>query len=1120
MKKLVGPCAAVAVVWLAAQVGASAPLPAQPAAEAQQILQAAGFQGGLIVDLGCGDGTLSAALRTAGNCIVQGLDAAPANVEKARARIQSLGLYGPVSANLFDGKRLPYVDNLANLVVAENLGAVPMDEVMRVLAPLGAVCVKQGGTWKATRKPWPKEIDEWPQHFHDADNNAVARDSVVGPPRHFQWVAEPEWSRSHLGLPSVTSVVSSKGRLFDIEDQAPVELPSLPGKFALVARDAFNGIVLWQRSLPVWEPVTRHTKSTPVQLQRRLAAIGDVVYCTPGFNTPVTAFDAATGTILKTYEGTQGVQEFVFDRGVLYLVIGDRMNAYGKGDDYTNFMGTAFPLPVYGPQSVNLPDPKCSIVALQADSGQKLWEISGNDTHGYQGGTLGIRGDCVAYCLADAVVCRDRASGRPMWRTPAEFSMGSEAKLMSGAAPTLVISDGAVYVADGKTVNAYALKDGAPMWAGKAVLNHHKPSDLFVAAGAVWTGALEGYDPQTGKVLHTLAQAMTGPMGHNRCYRNRVTDTYYINTATGGSDFLGLNAPGEFPDPWVRGTCGVGTTPCNGLLYAPPPACSCSNWVMLNAFNALSTEPGLKSSAQPIPVATNPRLEKGSAYGQPLDAAPADPGSWPTYRHDVGRSGATQAKPPAQLDKRWVAKVTTRASAPVIAAGKVFVADIDAHAVCALDAADGHALWRYTTGARVDSPPTYYKGLLLFGSRDGWVYCLRAADGALAWRFRGLPEDRVICAYGQLESAWPVCGSVLVKDNVAYFAAGRNSFLDGGIFLYGLDPQTGRVIHQRHMYGPYDDQGYPIIVSRTTGGSGLDGFKNDVFLTDGQLLYLRQQAFQPDLTPLKPEEVSRPHLIPSAGFLEAIPHHRTFWTIDTTIRYDIALPKGNNPYGDILVTDGKQFYEARGYLPGRTYNFNPREHGYTLFAGLYSKPGKAESTGAKAPRRAPAGADAAANKGRKNAPAPAETGPPAKRAKKKAAASPAEAGAESTIRKSPKKAAAAPEAGAAEKTGSTKAAGGSSERWSSNIPLTGKALALAEGVLFVAGTPVAFPDDDLAKAYEGGMGGVLWAVSAETGEKLAECKLDAAPAWDGMAVADGRLCLSLKDGSVVCMGAK
>jgi hypothetical protein len=252
------------------------------------------------------------------------------------------------------------------------------------------------------------------------------------------------------------------------------------------------------------------------------------------------------------------------------------------------------------------------------------------------------------------------------------------------------------------------------------------------------------------------------------------------------------------------------------------------------------------------------------------------------------------------------------------------------------------------------------------------------------------------------------------------------------------------------MYGPYNAEGHPIIASKITSGSGLDGFKNDIFFTDGRLLYLRQQAFQPDLTPLSPEQVTRPHMIPSPGFLQAIPHHRTFWTIDTTIRYDIAASRGA-VHGDILVMDGNQFYEVRGYPPGRSANFDPRPNGYTLLAGVYSKPKVPPATGQR---------------------------------KKRASAVAA------------------------------------SQRWSSNIPLTGKALVLADDVLFVAGTPVAFPAGDLAKAYEGRMGGVLWAASAATGEKMAEYKLDAPPAWDGMAVAGGRLYMSLDDGRVTCMSGK
>ena len=98
----------------------------------------------------------------------------------------------------------------------------------------------------------------------------------------------------------------------------------------------------------------------------------------------------------------------------------------------------------------------------------------------------------------------------------------------------------------------------------------------------------------------------------------------------------------------------------------------------------------------------------------------------------------------------------------------------------------------YRTEA-LDQAPTVLDGLVLFGCRDGSVYCLRATDGELVWRFRAAPDDRRVVSYGQIESVWPVHGSVLVQDGMVYFAAGRSSFLDGGIIVYALDAKTGSV---------------------------------------------------------------------------------------------------------------------------------------------------------------------------------------------------------------------------------------------------------------------------------------------------------------------------------------
>jgi len=967
---------------------------------------------------------------------------------------------------------LPYADNLARLVVvSKSAGKVPQKEVMRVLCP-GGVAIIAG---KKIVKPWPETLDEWPQHFYGADNNAVCRDEVVGPPRRYQWIADPQWSRAHLVLPSIHSMVSAQGRLFTIEDRASAEHPALPGKISLVCRDGFSGILLWENCFLDWHTINSYIKFTPAQLQRQLVVIGDTVYVTPGLDAPITTYNAATGKKIRSYPGTERVQEFAYDRGVLYMVTGDPFDTHGLDENRNATIdASAFAEDAYGPVIPQLEDPKSEILAIDADSGKTLWSISGEKVEKYEGTSLAVRGPNVIYCTTDALACVDRKSGNERWRVPVEVKCtGKNAKFggTPGYSVATVLSDDTVYLAAGKELTAYDVSDGSLKWSAPTFLNHFKSPDLFLAAGAVWTARKMAYDPATGELVRELPQQMTGPMGHDRCYRHRSTERWYINTSTGGSDFLALDGSGEYPNPWVRSTCGIGHLPCNGLFYAGPPACSCCNEVQLNSFNALAADPSLTSPGQPVQVKVNPRLEKGPAYSEisslNTEHRTLNTGSWPTYRHDVERSGSTSAEVSPELKPAWSVKMSSKPSAPVIAGGMVFVADVDAHAVCALDPANGRERWRFVTGGRVDSPPTWYQGMVLFGSRDGWVYAVRADDGALAWRFKALP-DRTICAYEQPESAWPVNGNILVKEGVAYFSAGRNSFLDGGVFLFGLDPATGRLIHQRRLAGPYGDDGFPIIPSRAqTGGMAVKGHKGDIMLADDHLLYLRHQAFSLDLTPVDHSSLRDPHLITSHGFGSDIPHHRSFWTLDTTLRYDI--PTGGGPvFGDILVKDGERFYEVRGYKPGRTGFFDPRTAGYTLVAGELS------------PR------DVEMEKALQAANAEKQAKSQGKNRKKKSS--------------KPK----------------LRRPFTSTERWNASVQVTGKAMVLAGDVLFIAGTPVVFPEGDLSKAYDGRMGGILQAVSVEDGRQLAEYKLDAPPVWDSMAAADGRLYLCTTDGRIRC----
>ena len=1025
--------------------------------EAEAILKATGVRGGLIVHIGCGDGRLTAALRKHEGYLVHGVDGNPGNLKKARAYICSRGLYGPVSVTHLDGSHLPYIDNLVNLVVAKKLDHVPLEEVMRVLAPYGVAYIKQNGRWTSTRKPWPKAIDEWRQYLHDADNNAVAHDTVVGPPRHLQWVDEPSWSRSHMAIPTVVSMVSSGGRLFTIEDRATPENPFLPGRWSLIARDAFNGIPLWRHAFTDWEPITRYVKDIAIQLQRRLAAIDETVYCTPGLNAPLTAFDAATGRIIKTYKGTERTQEFAYDQGTLYLVIGDRMNSarynivkaipskgtnLGGSDPNAPFGGTGF-RGAYPPESPDRLHPVCAIVALRAGSGEEIWRV--DNIHRYTGCSLAIKGPYAVYQTAGGLFCLHSGTGKKMW------SINKEIQSRDGTeANTVILSDSMVYAQEGKSFYAYSLKDGSERWHASIANNYEKAADLFVAAGAVWTGGSKqptSYEIETGRKIATIPQAMNGPMGHDRCYRNFITDRYYINSKTGGADFLDLASQQEFPNHWTRGTCGMGVLPCNGLLYVPPYSCQCSIGAMVKNFNAFYTERDLRSSDQPVRIERTVRLVRGPAFApvQATQSRNRDTDEWPTYRHDGKRSGSTSSKVPTELTPLWRAELRTVPSAPVIADDKVFVSAIDAHTLYALDVSNGNTVWTYVAGSRVDSPPTYYQGLILFGSRDGWVHCLRASDGILVWRFKDLP-DQLIGAFGRLESAWPVCGSVLVKDDTLYFAAGRSSFLDGGIFIYALNPRTGQIKGSRQVYGPFDQKtGFPATENK--------GFKADIFVTDGQRLYLRHKAFAADLA----DAVSGPHVLPSAGFLDGTPQHRTYWTISQNGGFT-GKTRVTPPSGDILVTDGREYYEIQGFPVHRHSYFDPRVKGYKLLAGTTS-----------------AGA--------------AAQGQERERSKRR-----------------------------------VKAASSAAVKWATDIPLTGKAMVLAGDVLFVAGTPAHFPPnhpfEKYKQGYQGKLGGVLWVASSEDGRKLAEYKLHAAPAWDGMAAAGGRLVISTVDGKVSCLAEK
>lgn len=1096
------------VLWISCSLSVVMAQPGSYDKKAKQILDAAGIKGGLIVHIGCGDGRLTAALPARQNYLVHGLDTDAKNVEKGRKYIKSLGLYGTVSIDCFDGKLLPYIDNLVNLVVADALGDIPMAEVLRVLCPNGVAYIKEDGGWEKTIKPRPKEIDEWTHFLYDATNNAVSGDTAVGMPYHIQWVGEPTWARSHDHLAGMGAAVSADGRIFYIIDEGLIAAVTFPAKWMLVARDAFNGVILWKRPVGPWEGHLRGFRSGPAELPRRLVAVGQRVFVTLGYGTPVTALDAATGDIVRTYQGTDGTLEILYAGGVLFLVTGEMDLAELKRR-----------------RDASPPPRRKHLMAIEADTGTRLWEKADSVTDELMPLTLAVAQNRVFFQNPDEVVCLDAKTGREHWRA----SRPIVKKRWGWSTPTLVVHGDVVLSADrasrdrakegdesdevqwepssrggeaprGELI-AFSAQTGQELWRCECRETYNAPPDVLVVEGLVWTGDLvSARDPgitlardvRTGEIKMRRPrdrEFFTFGMGHHRCYRNKATEKYLL-LGRSGVEFINVASGEATAHHFIRGTCQYGIFPGNGLLYLPPHSCACFIEAKLNGFNALV--PKRQNASLTSSRWKEDRLERGPAYGtqdSQKDTRGRNSGDWPTYRHDVARSGYTREKISAKVANSWKTNLGGRLSSPVVAEGMVFVSAIDTHTIHALDADSGKRLWSYTAGGRVDSPPTIHQGLALFGSADGRVYCVRASDGVLVWRFLAAREDRRIVAYGQVESVWPVPGSVLVLPDAAgrsdqaaaYVAVGRSSYLDGGMYLYRFDPRTGKVLSKTKIDNRDPETDLPP--QDTARGVNMPGALPDVLSSDGLFVYMRHMRFDREGVEQKPDV---PHLFCPAGFLDDSWWHRTYWIYGTDMNSGWGgwTTIGNQAaVGRLLVIDESlaygfgrlNQYDTHGSHVGLTESLTPwplpersvRARGTTHYR-LFACSKQPEVIGTVI-------GEVQTKKGRRRP----------------------------RTRKDIK------------------------YHWSKRLGLIARAMVIADEILFVAGPPEllstnseALSSSYLSQAqatYEGKQGALLYAVSASDCRKLAEHRLESVPVFDGMAAAYERLYISMKDGSLRCL---
>jgi outer membrane protein assembly factor BamB len=633
--------------------------------------------------------------------------------------------------------------------------------------------------------------------------------------------------------------------------------------------------------------------------------------------------------------------------------------------------------------------------------------------------------------------------------------------------PLAIALEDMVLLSSENKLRALSAKDGSLIWSGPGANAFYNPPEIMVVDNSVWAGYRQ-LDLKTGKP-DTTAKVFGVGMKHHRCYRKKATSNYLL-ASEAGVEFYEFKTGNQYPNHWTRSGCMSGVLPANGLLYITPHPCACFNRVEMNG---LLSYDGDRNSAAAM---TKPlkRLERGPVYDAVATKAPTAPGrkGWPIYRQNVNRTGSTTDEVSAKLSCKWTVEFNAELSPVTVVGNRVFVAAVDEHKVYALDADTGKTAWTFTTGARVDTPPSITSGLAIFGSRDGWVYCVRVADGALVWRFNGTPGERLIAVKGQLESAWPIHGSVLIMATpgvnqgrpVAYFSAGRNSFLDNGIFIYGLDAMTGAIIGAHQLKGPIDKKGNPIVEKTFY----IKGMRSDLLVAKDKYFFMRDMAF--DMNCRENSEVKLPHLMTTGSSLVNDRwFHRTNWIIDMESTYNLR----GTAYGNILCYTDNRIYSLASHAGGRTSGFNP-ERGYTFRGQDYtvrSRPAEKNNIGERA---------------------------------------------EETSRKSKSKVR-GPQSWVPIQAKTA---------WKQQIDVVFKGMVLtgvrddgSGGILFAAGPPNLKKGQAMIDALHGRKGAYLWAVSTESGSKLAEYKLDAPPVFDGMAAISGKLFISQTNGKLVCMAS-
>lgn len=777
---------------------------------------------GVVVVAGFNDSAPIIELARSAPVVVLSISKDAETAKRIAEDFRKAGVYGQAtSIGLSSSGRIALADNSAAAVIADldALTQLKSKEAQRVLRPWGRLSLKTNGEWWLSVKPRIEGMDDWASYDKDAAASQHSNDTHVGPPRGLQWVAGPTNQQSYTLIKNETALTIHQPDPSDQQSES------------LMARDAFSGLPIWERT-----DLTPRNRFAVVMGERHIVlhpsdrrVVGPhtialdrhtgetVVVYDQGIDCTVTKeqLKEDRSALQRQAKRTEDLQLRQID-GSLLQILRDEIMVLDENTGERKWSrkareGEGFVHPVCGngrlfiaegpyqrhSSYTHWPMAKPSrIMALSLESGEETWTLEWDESKfgkAHAVYNLQLEGDrlggAVTVYMPDA---REPKKPRPKG-------------LILNATNGKVIYWGREELPFPEGRDRYA-------WPGQIGAGHSHVR-LHLRGDTAWTAVLGSpiayWNIDKPKDFTCFAK-LFDPKGEVSNLRP-VSCTVWRSTPNWWYGGLGCypvsgEGDGHF-NRSGRSNCDIGAFPANGLLYSPPNTCQCQPYLP-----GTKSYHSRKSSGQ---ISSDERLATGTA--KPALQHETDD-SWPQWQRDATRRAWVHREYPTDLTKSWSWKVESTSPPPMLnsqwksdgiifgpltqsscAEGILAVADANRHEVIGLDPESGEVQWRTPVDGRIDMAPSIFQGLVLCGTRNGFVYALNRDTGALVWRFLAAPNFDRIAVNGQLESPWPVFGAIPVDDSGLIAIAGRHTSNDGGLWWWQLEPTSGKILAQGQL---------------------------------------------------------------------------------------------------------------------------------------------------------------------------------------------------------------------------------------------------------------------------------------------------------------------------------